>query len=155
MKKIFTWRKTFFTIYLSQAFSLLSSSAVQFSMIWWITMETGSALALTIASVVGLLPQAIIGAFAGVWIDRFNRKKIMIFIEDMKQGILTIKSNKAWMILAGILMVFVSVLCYLLTREFDIPLKKESSVSGEKNHHATGDHLKNHIVLPGLRLIPF
>lgn len=120
-------------------------------------METGSALALTIASVVGLLPQAIIGPFAGVWIDRFNRKKIMIFIEDMKQGILTIKSNKAWMILAGILMVFVSLLCYLLTREFDIPLNKESSVSGEnkKNHHATGDHLKNHIVLPGLRLIPF
>jgi len=60
MKKKSTWRKTFFTIYLGQAFSLLSSSTVQFSMIWWITMETGSALALTIASVVGLLPQAII-----------------------------------------------------------------------------------------------
>lgn len=39
------------------------------------------ALALTIASVVGLLPQAIIGSFAGVWIDRFNRKKIMIFAD--------------------------------------------------------------------------
>lgn len=44
-------------------------------------METGSALALTIASVVGLLPQAIIGPFAGVWIDRFNRKKIMIIAD--------------------------------------------------------------------------
>jgi len=41
-------------------------------------METGSAMALTIASVIGLLPQAVIGLFAGVWIDRFNRKKIMI-----------------------------------------------------------------------------
>jgi len=55
-----------------------STSAVQFSIIWFITVETESALALTIASVVGLLPQAIIGLFAGVWIDRFNRKKIII-----------------------------------------------------------------------------
>jgi DHA3 family macrolide efflux protein-like MFS transporter len=76
------WRKSFFTIYIGQAFSLLSSSAVQFSIIWWITMETGSAMALTIASVIGLLPQAIIGLFAGVWIDRFNRKKIMIIADS-------------------------------------------------------------------------
>jgi DHA3 family macrolide efflux protein-like MFS transporter len=44
-------------------------------------METGSAMALTIASVIGLLPQAIIGLFAGVWIDRFSRKKIMIIAD--------------------------------------------------------------------------
>lgn len=60
------WKKNFMIIYIGQAFSLLSSSAVQFSIIWWITLETGSALALTIASVVGLLPQAVIGLFAGV-----------------------------------------------------------------------------------------
>lgn len=78
MKQVENWKKSFFSIYIGQAFSLLSSSAVQFSIIWWITMETGSALSLTIASVVGLLPQAVIGLFAGVWIDRFDRKKIMI-----------------------------------------------------------------------------
>ena len=78
MERTENWKKPFFTIYLGQAFSLFSSSAIQFSIIWWITMETGSAIALTIASVLGLLPQAIIGLFAGVWIDRFNRKKIMI-----------------------------------------------------------------------------
>jgi DHA3 family macrolide efflux protein-like MFS transporter len=77
------WKKSFFTIYIGQAFSLLSSSAVQFSIIWWITVQTGSALALTIASVVGLLPQAVIGMFAGVWIDRFNRKKIMILADSV------------------------------------------------------------------------
>lgn len=65
-------------MYIGQAFSLLSSSAVQFTIIWWITVETGSAIALTIASIVGLLPQVVIGLFAGVWIDRYNRKSIMI-----------------------------------------------------------------------------
>ncbi|MBL4934560.1 MFS transporter [Clostridium sp. YIM B02515] len=82
MEKAKSWKKSFFTIYIGQAFSLLSSSAVQFSIIWWITMETGSALSLTIASVIGLLPQAVIGLFAGVWIDRFNRKKIMIIADS-------------------------------------------------------------------------
>ncbi len=81
MKLNENWRKLFFTIYIGQSFSILSSSVVQFSIIWWITMETGSAMALTIASVIGLLPQAIIGLFAGVWIDRFNRKKIMIIAD--------------------------------------------------------------------------
>ncbi|WP_069999198.1 MFS transporter [Cellulosilyticum sp. I15G10I2] len=82
MKSTQNWRKSFFTIYIGQGFSLLSSSAVQFSIIWWITMETGSAMALTIASVIGLLPQAVIGIFAGVWIDRYNRKKIMIIADS-------------------------------------------------------------------------
>ncbi len=45
-------------------------------------METNSAFALTIASVIGLLPQAVIGLFEGVWIDRFNGKKIMIIADN-------------------------------------------------------------------------
>ncbi len=72
------WKKSFIQIYVGQAFSILSSSAIQFSIIWWITMETGSAIALTLASIVGLLPQAVIGLFAGVWIDKFNRKTVII-----------------------------------------------------------------------------
>ena len=75
------WKKSFFKIYIGQMLSVLSSTAVQFSIIWWITVETGSAIALTIASVVGLLPQAIIGLFAGVWIDRYNRKTVMIIAD--------------------------------------------------------------------------
>lgn len=82
MEKTMDWKKNFFTIYIGQAFSLLSSSAVQFSIIWWITVQTGSALALTMASAAGLLPQAVIGPFAGVWIDRYNRKTIMIIADS-------------------------------------------------------------------------
>jgi DHA3 family macrolide efflux protein-like MFS transporter len=76
------WKRIFTTLYVGQAFSLLSSSAVQFSIIWWITLETESPMALTIASVVGLLPQAIIGLFACIWIDRF-KKKTVIIISDI------------------------------------------------------------------------
>ena len=76
-----SWKKNFFRIYLGQAFSLIGSHAVQFAIIWWITVTTKSAIALTMATVVGLLPQAIIGPFAGVWIDRYSRKTIIIIAD--------------------------------------------------------------------------
>ncbi len=72
------WSKPFFAFSIGQAFSQLSSSAVQFAIIWRITIKTGSAITLTIASVVGLLPQVLIGPFAGVIIDRQGRKTVMI-----------------------------------------------------------------------------
>ena len=77
------WRATFWRIYIGQALSIISSSAVQFAIIWWITVETGSALALTIASIVGLLPQALIGMVAGVWIDRYPRKRIIMLADGL------------------------------------------------------------------------
>jgi DHA3 family macrolide efflux protein-like MFS transporter len=39
-------------------------------------------MALTVASIMGLLPQAVIGPFAGVLIDRYNRKTIMIIADS-------------------------------------------------------------------------
>lgn len=75
------WKKKFYGIYFGQMFSILSSTIVQFSIIWWITEKTGSAIALTIASIIGLFPQAVLGIFAGVIIDRFDRKKVIIFAD--------------------------------------------------------------------------
>lgn len=76
------WKRTFFTIFAGQAFSLIGSSVVQFSIIWWLTETTGSAIVLTMASMAGFVPQALIGPFAGAWVDRFNRKRIMM-MSDM------------------------------------------------------------------------
>lgn len=75
------WKKVFILIYTGQAFSLVGSSAVQFSIIWWLTVNTGSALTLTTAAIVGFLPNILVGPFAGVWIDRYNRKLIMMLAD--------------------------------------------------------------------------
>lgn len=72
------WKKQFATIYAGQAFSILGSAAVQFAVIWWITIQTESAVALTIATLVAMLPNMLAGPFAGVWIDRYNRRTVMI-----------------------------------------------------------------------------
>ena len=52
-----------------QLVSLLGSSIAQFVIIWWITLETGSALYLSLASFLGLAPMVILAPFAGVFVD--------------------------------------------------------------------------------------
>lgn len=78
MNKETQWKRTFFIIWAGQAFSILGSSAAQFAIIWWLTEHTGSAVVLAMASMVGFLPQAIIGPFAGTWVDRLSRKTVMV-----------------------------------------------------------------------------
>lgn len=72
------WKGIFYPIWTGQAFSLVSSAAVQFALIWWLTTETKSAVILSLASLAGLLPQAILGPFIGTLVDRHNRKIIMM-----------------------------------------------------------------------------
>jgi len=77
------WKKKFAVIYTGQAFSLLGSAAVQFAVIWWLTVQTGSAITLTLAAVVSYLPNLLFGPFAGVWIDRCNRRTVMIAADGL------------------------------------------------------------------------
>ena len=77
------WKKQFAIIYAGQAFSLLGSAAVQFAVIWWLTVQTGSAITLTVASIISFLPNLLLGPFAGVWIDRYNRGKVMIAADGL------------------------------------------------------------------------
>ncbi|CAM4431006.1 MFS transporter [Paenibacillus typhae] len=77
------WKRTFAFIFSGQIFSILTSSMVQFSIIWHLTETTGSASVLMIAGLVGFLPQAILGPFIGVWLDRWNRKLTMIISDSM------------------------------------------------------------------------
>jgi DHA3 family macrolide efflux protein-like MFS transporter len=75
------WAGRFFTIWTGQALSLFGSALVQFSLIWWLTQKSGSATVLAIATLVGMLPQIVIGPFAGALVDRWNRRIIMIIAD--------------------------------------------------------------------------
>lgn len=65
----------------AQAISLFGSSIVQYAIIWYITLTMSSGKMLTFATLCGFLPQIAISLFAGVWIDRYDRKK-MIMLSD-------------------------------------------------------------------------
>ena len=72
------WFNTYIFIWAGQFVSMLTSYAVQFAIVIWLSLEYQSAEVLAYAGIAGMLPQAIIGPLAGVYIDRTNRKRIMI-----------------------------------------------------------------------------
>lgn len=72
------WKRDFFTIWTGQAISLITSAILQMAIIFYLTEKTGSAMVLSIASLVGFLPYAVFGPMIGVLVDRYDRKKIMI-----------------------------------------------------------------------------
>jgi DHA3 family macrolide efflux protein-like MFS transporter len=78
MKNSNHWAVRFFTLWTGQALSLLGSQLVQFAIIWHITQTTGSATSLAVASMMGLLPQVLLSPFIGTWVDRGNRRLILI-----------------------------------------------------------------------------
>jgi len=68
----------FFTIWTGQQLSIIGSQAAQFALVWWLTLETGSATVLATASLVALAPQILLGPLVGALIDRWNRRAVMI-----------------------------------------------------------------------------
>lgn len=77
------WKTRFFTIWGGQALSLLGSQLVQFTLIWHLTIKTGSATVLATASLVGMLPGVILGPFIGTLVDRWNRRIIMLLADSL------------------------------------------------------------------------
>lgn len=75
------WKKRFFTIWSGQAFSLLGSQLVSFALIWYLTVTTGSATVLAVSSLVGILPNVLLGPFVGPLVDRWDRRKTMIIAD--------------------------------------------------------------------------
>ena len=72
------WKTPFFSIWTGQAFSLIGSKIVQFALVWWLTKLTGSATVLATASMVALLPEILLGPIAGAYVDRWNRRRILM-----------------------------------------------------------------------------
>lgn len=78
MEKYNNWKRKFYAIWAGQAVSLITSAILQMAIIFYLTEKTGSAMVLSMASLVGFLPYAILGPAIGVLVDRHDRKKIMI-----------------------------------------------------------------------------
>ncbi|WP_036770012.1 MFS transporter [Photorhabdus australis] len=72
------WKRKTALFLSAQTISLLGSSIVQFSIVWYITLSTSSGEMLAISVLCAFLPQVLISLFAGVWADTYNRKLLSI-----------------------------------------------------------------------------
>ena len=73
-----SWKKNITYYLVSQQCSIFGSSVASFAIIWYITLDTSSGVAITGVTIASFLPQIITSLFAGVWADRYNRKMLII-----------------------------------------------------------------------------
>jgi DHA3 family macrolide efflux protein-like MFS transporter len=81
--------RSYMAFFSGQQVSILGSSVAQFVIIWWITLETGSVLYLSIAAFVGFAPMIVLSPFTGVLADRWNRKRLIAAV-DLLQALTTV-----------------------------------------------------------------
>ena len=65
MEKYNNWKLKFYTIWAGQAVSLITSAILQMAIIFYLTEKTGSAMVLSMASLVGFLP--VCGLWTSYW----------------------------------------------------------------------------------------
>jgi len=75
------WKSNIILLLVSQTISIFGSSLVQYALIWFITLNTNSGTIMSIFIICGFLPTLILSPFAGVWADKYDRKKLMIFAD--------------------------------------------------------------------------
>ena len=79
----------FTIVWLGQIVSVLATNMSAFALTIWVFEKTGSATALGLMQVFFITPLLIITPFAGVLVDRHNRK-LMMMVSDLMAGLATI-----------------------------------------------------------------
>ena len=120
------WKKTFAIIWTGQFFSILSSTVVGYAVIFWLSIETGSATTLAFAAIATLLPQTLIGIFAGVYVDRWDRKRTMILADSFIAFCTLILAGLFWLDIAQIGYVYVLLACRSVGSAFHMPAMQAS-----------------------------
>jgi DHA3 family macrolide efflux protein-like MFS transporter len=79
----------FIIVWLGQIFSVLASSMTNFGMTLWMYKQTGSVTAMAGMSVAFITPFLLLSPIAGVLVDRYNRK-LMMMVSDLLAVLATI-----------------------------------------------------------------
>jgi MFS transporter, DHA3 family, macrolide efflux protein len=80
---------SFFIIWAGQIVSILATNMSGFAISIWVYQQTGSATTLGIMQACFMIPLLVMSPVAGVWVDRYNRK-LMMMLSDLAAGCATI-----------------------------------------------------------------
>ena len=73
--------RMFYRIWAGQTLSALGSSVQAFALGIWVYQSTGAIMDFGLALLCSLLPQVVLGPFAGVFVDRWPRRRIMMLCD--------------------------------------------------------------------------
>ncbi|WP_057826495.1 MFS transporter [Lentilactobacillus sunkii] len=116
------WRRNIYLFLASQFLTGITSMIVQYAIIWYLTKETGSATILSIATILGMLPMALLSPFVGPLVDRWNKKALLI-VPDVVAAIFAIILSISGGVfhVFPIWLIFVSLLMRSIAQTFQMP----------------------------------
>ncbi len=120
------WKKTFAIIWSGQFMSILSSSIVGYAIMFWLSLETQSAEVLAISVVASLLPQGILSLFVGVYVDRWDRKTVMILADSFIAACTLLLAILFWLGIAEIWHIYILQACRSVGSAFHLPAMQAS-----------------------------
>lgn len=83
------WRRNVTLFLTGQTISLFGSMIVQYAVMWFVTFETRSGLAIAFYALAAFLPQGIVSIFGGVLADRVNRR-VLVMVADGAIALVTL-----------------------------------------------------------------
>ncbi|NOH12664.1 MAG: MFS transporter [Chloroflexi bacterium] len=76
--------RTFYIVWFGQLVSSLGSALTSFAVGLWLFTEGGSVTAFALNNVFYLVPWALLSPVAGAYVDRYNRRKIMLIADSVQ-----------------------------------------------------------------------
>ncbi|MFR0555433.1 MFS transporter [Loigolactobacillus coryniformis subsp. coryniformis] len=117
------WRLNFYLIFSGQFMSGLTTMIVQYAFMWYITDVLKSATALSLSTLMMFLPWIFLAPVAGVVIDRWSKKAIMIGMDLLAALVAIIISMTIGQFAGGALLtlLLVAMLTRAITQVFQQP----------------------------------
>ena len=84
-----TGMQTFSIMWFGQLVSQLGTGMTRFALLIWAYQQTGEATTLALLGFFSWVPVVLLSPLAGVWADRFDRRKLML-LGDLGAGLMTI-----------------------------------------------------------------
>ena len=108
--------RTFLIIWVGQFVSRVGTAMTRFALLIWAYQQTGEATTVALLGFFGFLPLILLGPVAGVWVDRLDRRKVMI-LADVGAAITT--GLLLWFYFSGSLAIWHLYAAEVLTAVFD------------------------------------
>lgn len=104
--------RNYVLLWQGQFVSMVGEVAYQIALGFWVLAVTGSTALMGILMAAAVIPRVLLGPFLGVWVDRLDRKWVLVFV-DLARGVMVLfvgviavlGALKIWMVFAaGVLM---------------------------------------------------
>jgi len=95
--------RSFVLVWVGQSLSMFGSRLTYIALMWWVLEKTGSASALAGVAIATALPVLFLGPLAGVFVDRLDRRRLMLAM-DLANGVII--GTAATLLMIGVLQVW-------------------------------------------------